>query len=144
VAISGTVDTNIFVSGTLIKRGVPYELVQAFADGRFLLITSAFQRAEIDRVLRKPSLVTKYNITDLDRLRLLRRIDRQAIVVTPTPIVAGWVRDPNDEPILGTALAGRADYLVSGDEDLLVLAGDARLGSLRIVTARTFLDLLQS
>jgi predicted nucleic acid-binding protein len=47
-----------------------------------------------------------------------------------------------DERILGAALAGNADFLVTGDEDLLVLAGDPRLGSLRIVTVAAFLAIL--
>jgi predicted nucleic acid-binding protein len=52
------------------------------------------------------------------------------------------VRDEKDERVLEAALGGRADYLVTGDNDLLVLAGDPRLGALRIVTARAFLELL--
>ena len=49
-------------------------------------------------------------------------------------------RDPADDPILGTAVAASADYLVTGDRDLL------DLGSFRgipITTARQFLDLLE-
>ena len=45
--------------------------------------------------------------------------------------------------MLATALDGGADYLVTGDKDLFVLAGDEQLGSLRIVTVRAFLDLLE-
>jgi hypothetical protein len=52
------------------------------------------------------------------------------------------VRDPKDEQILGTALASDADYLVTGDEDLLELAGDPRLGTLTIVTVVDFLAIL--
>ncbi|HEX5501645.1 MAG TPA: hypothetical protein VFW96_03425 [Thermomicrobiales bacterium] len=44
--------------------------------------------------------------------------------------------------VLAAALGGSADYRVTGDDDLLALAGDPRLGALRIVTVRAFLDLL--
>lgn len=44
--------------------------------------------------------------------------------------------------ILAAALGGGADYVVTGDADLLVLNGDPRLGNLRIVTAGDFLALL--
>jgi len=54
------------------------------------------------------------------------------------------VRDPKDEMILASALGGKADYLVTGDDDILVLQDDARLGKLQIVTARAFLNLLIS
>lgn len=52
-------------------------------------------------------------------------------------------RDPNDDPLLSAALNGRADYLVSGDLDLLELASDPRLGGLRILTPRAFLEEFQ-
>ena len=47
-------------------------------------------------------------------------------------------RDSNDDHLLTAATSGRADFLVSGDIDVLELAGDARLGNLRIVSPRDF------
>ena len=44
-----------------------------------------------------------------------------AEIVTPTEVTPGACRDPRDLPVLGTVLAGRADCLVTGDQDLLVL-----------------------
>ena len=52
------------------------------------------------------------------------------------------MRDPKDEPILAAALGGGADYLVTGDADLLIYRGDSRLGSLQIVTVHQFLAVL--
>jgi predicted nucleic acid-binding protein len=52
------------------------------------------------------------------------------------------VRDSKDEPILASGLGGRADYLVTGDKDQLVLAGDPGLGTLKIVTVTEFLAVL--
>ena len=65
-----------------------------------------------------------------------------ATVVVPDPMLALPVRDAKDEHILATALSGNADYLVTGDKDLLVLAGDPRLGKLKIVTVAEFLAIL--
>ena len=48
------------------------------------------------------------------------------------------------ETVLATALAGIADYLVTGDQDLLVLDGDPAIGALRIVTVREFLAAVKS
>lgn len=45
--------------------------------------------------------------------------------------------DPGDNPLLATALAGEANYLVTGDKGVLGLKS---LGRTRIVTARVFLD----
>ncbi|MGH2615596.1 MAG: PIN domain-containing protein [Thermomicrobiales bacterium] len=52
------------------------------------------------------------------------------------------LRDPNDEQILAAALGGDADYLVTGDNDLLDRQGDPRLSTLKIVTAAQFLAVL--
>lgn len=52
------------------------------------------------------------------------------------------VRDPKDVPILAAAIGGGADVLITGDNDLLVLSGDTRLGELRIMTAGQFLQLI--
>jgi predicted nucleic acid-binding protein len=54
------------------------------------------------------------------------------------------VRDHLDQKFLDAALTGRADFLVTGDNDLLVHAGDPRLGALRIVAARAFLEAIGS
>ena len=57
----------------------------------------------------------------------------------PPPVSS---RDPKDDPLLAVALSGHADYLITGDDDLLVLDGEPALGTLRIVTVRDFLQLL--
>ena len=51
----------------------------------------------------------------------------------------GVCRDPDDDYLLGCAVAGAADYLVTGDEDLLAVG---RYQGLAIVTAREFLAIL--
>jgi putative PIN family toxin of toxin-antitoxin system len=48
-------------------------------------------------------------------------------------------RDPDDDKIIAAGLAGRADYLVSGDKDLLVLG---KVHEMKIVTPRTFMTTL--
>jgi len=52
------------------------------------------------------------------------------------------VRDVKDEKILASAIEGAADYLVTGDADLLILNGNPALGTLKIVTVRDFLAVL--
>jgi uncharacterized protein len=54
-------------------------------------------------------------------------------IVPPARVVASACRDPNDLPVLGTAVAGRADVLVTGDRDLLDLK---RHGGIPILTPR--------
>ena len=125
------VDTNQFVSGTILLRGHPYLLLEAWRRDAFVVVSSLWQRREIERALRKPKLQQRYRVTRQERERLLRRLDRTAEFVAPLTTLPLPVRDAKDERILGTALAANADYLVTGDDDLLVLAGDPRLGTLQ-------------
>ncbi len=109
-----------------------------------MLVTSSQQRDELLAVLSWEKFRTKYGVTPADRRRLADRLDRSARFVQPVEPYPVAVRDPTDEAILATAIIGSADYLVTGDADLQVLAGDTRLGSLQIVTPRSFLEILDT
>jgi predicted nucleic acid-binding protein len=62
--------------------------------------------------------------------------------VEPRSTLPVEVRDAKDERIVASGLGGGADYLVTGNKDLLVLQGDQRLGKLKIVTVAEFLTIL--
>ncbi len=64
----------------------------------------------------------------------------EAQFVEPSTISADACRDPKDIPILGTAQAAEADYLVTGDKDLLVLR---HFGKTKIISPRQFYDMLR-
>ena len=49
-------------------------------------------------------------------------------------------RDPDDDRVIACAVAGKADVMVSGDEDLLALE---RAGDMAILTATQFLEILK-
>lgn len=136
------IDTNLFVSGTLLKRGAPYRLLEAFRAQQFTLVISEELRAEIAEVLQRPKLAARYQVTEGDVAALLFAIDTGAAFTPLTTPPPGRVRDPKDEAVLLAALSGAADYLVTGDEDLLVLRSDPQLGTLRIVTVTEFLEVL--
>ena len=64
---------------------------------------------------------------------------KRAVVLSDLPRV-DYSPDPDDNPVIAAALAGRASYLVSGDKgDLLALG---RVQGVQIVTARTFAELV--
>ena len=134
-----TVDTNVFVSGSIVRGGTPFQLLEAWRHGMFTLVISEAQRSELSDVLGRPPIVERLRVTGQRAEELLRLIDKRARRISSQRQLPLVVRDPKDEPILAAALGGQADYLVTGDKDLLVLAGDPRLGTLRIVTAADFL-----
>jgi uncharacterized protein len=136
--VSAVIDTNLVVSSFLSGRGLPRALRIALYRGAFRPVLSPPLRDEYAEVLARPRLA----LDPREVAAFLRFLDRRAqrvVPVTPHPIAT---RDPKDDMVIATALDGNADYLVSGDNDLLSLAGDPRLGALRIVTVRVFLDAL--
>ena len=136
------VDTNVFISGAILRRGNPYALRQAWHADAFVLILSSYQRGEIERVLNRPKIAVAYGLSFEERASLLRRLDSDGELVDPQTTLPVPLRDPKDVRILGTALAADADYLVTGDKDLHAVAGDPRLGTLKIVSVAEFLAIL--
>jgi putative PIN family toxin of toxin-antitoxin system len=136
------VDTNLVVSGLLNKHGQPRRLIRAWYAGAFVLVVSEDQLAEYDDVLHRPRLAVRFGLTSEEVDVFLEAIDRLAIRTQPRRHVPLTVRDPKDEMVLAGALGGRADYLVTGDDDLLAVRDDPRLGHLQIVTVREFLERL--
>ena len=95
-------------------------------------------------MLRREKFTVRFRITPEERDGLLTLIDTRADIVTPLSSLPIVVRDVKDEIVLATAIAGNADFIVTGDQDLLVLDGDPVIGKLRIVTVRAFLAALDA
>ena len=140
-----TTDTNQFISA-LIRRGAPYRMVEAWLRGEFVLVLSHRLASEISDVARRPYISERYGLSEA-RIRLTEeQIARHAELLPaldplPPDLV---VRDPKDEHVLQTALTGNADYLVTGDDDLLSLSDHDSLGSLHILTVNDFLEQLRT
>lgn len=130
-------DTGILLAA-LITSGTPPDLIyRAWRKKAFELITSEWQLDEFRRVSRYPKL-RKY-LRSAEAGTLLNGLRRQATVLREIPKVE-LSPDPDDNPLLATAIAGMADFLVTGDKrDVLSLG---KVETVQIVTARTFADLI--
>jgi len=119
-------DTNVLVSGLAFPSGPPGRIVSAWRAGAFSLVASEFMLDELARILPALSHRTGFSAADVrDFLDLMRAMS--TIVELSADHLAqaqgSGLRDPDDAPILATFLAAGADCLVTGDKDLLVLAG---------------------
>lgn len=139
---SATADTNVIVSGALFEGSLPDRFLDALRDGMFALVLSDLLRREYLEVRTRPRFARRYALTPKRVTEILALIAARARLVAPVPHLPVAVRDPKDAMVLATALGGGADYLVTGDADLLVLRAQPALAPLRIVTVREFLDAL--
>ena len=132
-------DTGVLIAA-LITSDTPPDLVyQAWRKKRFELVTSEWQLAEFRRVSRHPKL--RRFLRPSEAGNLVNGLRHRALVIKRLPEVE-LSPDPNDNPLLATALAGKADFLVTGDKrGLLALKKVERT---RILTARQFLKTLAS
>ncbi|MEK7768018.1 MAG: putative toxin-antitoxin system toxin component, PIN family [bacterium] len=100
----------------LLGSSVNRSIRNALADGRFTLITSGRQLAELITVFSRPELSLEADaITEFMSL-LLEKAE-----VPPSRTKVTDCRDPKDNMILEAAVDGRATHLVTGDADLHVL-----------------------
>ena len=113
-------DTNVLVSGLAYPDSAPGKIVMAWRRGSLDFVLSAFILDELARVLPRLNRRLEWRPADfadfIDILALLSEM------VEPLELPGDAVRDAADAPILATLLAARANYLVTGDKDLLVLA----------------------
>ncbi|MGI4800608.1 MAG: putative toxin-antitoxin system toxin component, PIN family [Janthinobacterium lividum] len=128
------VDTNILVSALLAGTSLPAQLIVLWRQGRFDLLT-AEQLDELRRVTRYPKI--RERLAPALAGRLVNDLCTLSVVVDKLPTV-DVSRDPDDNYLLAIAVAGSADFLLTGDKrDLLSLE---RYGSTRILTVRAFLS----
>lgn len=110
-------DTNTIVSGVLFERSKPGRaLLRAFQYGEILLSQSTLE--ELAEVLQRPKF-DRY-VTSSEREEFLEAFVDRATWVEPSEEIH-LCRDPKDDKFLALAIAGNADFLISGDGDLLVL-----------------------
>ncbi len=110
-------DTNVLVSALLTPKG---HSRQAFtkADRNGFILQSSETIAEVEQVIYRERF-DKY-VTNAERTRFLSHLLEKSTVIPITePITV--CRDPDDDKFLELAVSGNADYLVSGDDDLLAL-----------------------
>jgi putative PIN family toxin of toxin-antitoxin system len=112
-------DTNVLVSGLAYPGSVPGRIVGIWRQGGLDVVLSRYILDEMVKVLSRLSRIhlSSSEIRDLaDSLMFL------ADIVEPDAEQDSSLRDPADQQVLATLRASKADYLITGDKDLLALA----------------------
>ncbi|MBI4590542.1 MAG: putative toxin-antitoxin system toxin component, PIN family [Candidatus Rokubacteria bacterium] len=137
--IRAVLDTNQYVSMAIKAGGTADRLLAAWREGRFILLISPPILDEIIRVLRTPRLRRLIRLTAAELDGLIESLLSDAELTPGRLAVRVITRDPSDNMFLACAAEGRADYIVSGDQDLLTLGSYEEIP---IVTAAEFIRIL--
>ena len=133
------IDANVFVSAAF--GGVPLDAVsKAFSTGDVFLSPAIIE--EIDGTIRRLSSKMGEEKTGT-LLTLWKRFQSHCTILAPKE-KAAICRDPKDDAYLHLCVAAKADFLVTGDKDLLAVhPGSVAVlpDGLKIVTPRQFLEI---
>jgi uncharacterized protein len=108
------VDTNIWIR-TLLGGPISRPVLEAWRAGKFLALISQPLLDELEMVSQRPRL--KKHIDAAQKNALAEQLRWRGEWVEATAVPPNC-RDPRDQPVLATAISGRADAIVSGDGDL--------------------------
>ena len=108
-------DSSVLIGAYISRAGTCASLLEDIHNDHEWIISN-FVLDELSRKLRDKF---KYPEDEIAEIREAAMIGAE--FVTPAEIPSDACRDPNDLPILGTAVAGRVEVIITGDKDLLAL-----------------------
>ena len=117
LTLRAVLDTNVLVSGIGYPDSIPGKILAAWRRGSITVFLSHHIVEELSRSL--PRMNHRLNWPPQKFEEEVELLALQARIVEPADLPDKAVRDPSDVAVLGTLLASKADYLITGDDDLL-------------------------
>ena len=135
------VDTNVLVSGLFgIKNSPSSKILHAFRNQRFIHVSSPQILWEVRDVISREKIVKLTRMTQKERIDFISRLIHRSDVTAGRQLSQIVSRDIKDDKFLACGIEGKADYIVSGDDDLL---GLKKFEGIRIVAPKEFVALLE-
>lgn len=133
------IDTNVVISRFLSASGPPAQLFARWESREFELLVSEPILAEYARVLRYQHLRPRHKMSDEEIDEVVDEFKSLGVLVEIDEAIEAVKDDPDDNKFLECAIAGKADYIVSGDTHLL---GLQQYRNIPILSPTLFLALL--
>lgn len=139
--IRAVVDTNVLVSGLFgIKNSPSSQILQAIRNQKVILVTSPVILEEVSGVISRERIIKLTKMAEEERKRFIDELIERSDVTAGKQLSKMVGRDAKDDKFLACAYEAKADYLVTGDEDLLVLK--EYVGT-KIIKPREFIEILK-
>ena len=139
--LKAVLDTNVLVSSLVAEQGPPRRILDAWLEGRYTLVTSLYLIDELVHVLSYPRIAKYLCLEEEELAAILTALLSEAQVTPGQILLPGVTRDPKDDAVVACAREGEADYIVSGDQYLLVLG---EYEGIRVIAPRRFVEILAS
>ncbi|MGD9057225.1 MAG: putative toxin-antitoxin system toxin component, PIN family [Desulfobacterales bacterium] len=127
-------DANVIIAG-FAARGLCESIMEVCLSEHEIMLSDDLLDEILTNLRRKIKLPENF-INSIGKL-----LREHARFSTPVSLAEDVCRDPDDIKVLGLAVASNADYIVTGDKDLLILKS---FQNIPILTPRTFSDILHS
>jgi putative PIN family toxin of toxin-antitoxin system len=126
-------DTNVIISA-FAARGLCKEVFEVCLEGHTIVTSEEILSETKEKLLEKIHLPKKTVLEIIDYLK------GTAEVVEPENIKENVCRDKGDVMVIGTALSGKTQFIITGDEDLLILK---KYKNIEIISPREFWNRLR-
>jgi len=137
--VRALLDANVLISAAIRPSGTPGLVISALLErDAFELVLSPSIIAEAEEALKLPK-IRKYLVEPGEAVLWLADLGGLADLVNDSGRAKGVCRDPEDDAVLSAAVEGRAEVIVTGDDDLLSLE---QYEGIAIVTPRAFLEMI--
>lgn len=133
--LRAVIDTNVLVWAVILPASRIGGVILLLHRGRFVPLYSVETLEELAKTLARPRIRAKYYVTNADVRAIVELLLLRGEAIEPVERIA-VCRDPKDDIFLSVALAGQADRVVTGDDDLLSLHS---FRGIPIVTPAAFL-----
>lgn len=136
------VDTNVLISGLFgIKDSPSSQILKAIRSQKIILVTSPVILEEVSDVINREKVVRLTKMSPGERTDFIDKLIERSDVTPGKQLAAQVGRDIKDDKFLACAFEANANYIVTGDEDLLV---QKEFKGIKIVTPREFLKPLKT
>ena len=132
-------DTNVVISAMLIRGGKEDQILRAWQHGKCELVLSPRILDEMGRALFYEKIRKARWMTEEEVVALVRSLAHESVLV-PGRVRVPVSRDPDEDKFVEAAIEARAQYVVTGDRDLLAVKA---YRGVRIVTPAAFLTTLR-
>ena len=133
-------DTNVLISVSFLRRSSTLNTIyEAIKNQEFILILSHSILQEIEEVSAREKIVKRTVMSEKERIKFIENLIEICFVVPGKKDIKVVQADPDDDKFVIAATEGFADYIVSGDDDLLELK---EYEGIKILTPKEFLAII--